>query len=329
MSDELVIISPEIAAGSGGVADYTLRLVEEWESRVRPRLVLPNEFKSNFRADKILLQYSAYGFDRLGYPGKFLRALIDWKKTARGLLVIMFHEIWAFWPFWNKNWLVQLQHRRHLGKLIALADAVFTSTPSQAEHLRKLVPQCHPQVMPVGSNVRRTVPDDAKRDAGRGIVFGLQSGRIRTLCKFSHLPSVITKVVTFGAQNTSTGDKEESELLQGLRLTSGYEMRGALAEGEVSELLGTAEFALSAQDELSLTKSGTFMACAAHGLNIISPAADSLGAEPVCWLTSPAELINGISPNELNSRAENLRAWQERTSSWPMIAERFAEALRL
>ncbi|MDQ6913626.1 MAG: hypothetical protein M3128_12215 [Verrucomicrobiota bacterium] len=334
MSDQIVIITPELTAGAGGVADYTLRLMEEWGDRITARVILPNETKNELSnvlpasGGKALLQYSAYGFDPRGYPKKLLRSLVDWKKTSRGLLVIMFHEIWAFWPLLNKNRFVQSRHRADLGKLLAVADAVFTSTPSQVEHLRKLDPRCNPQVMAVGSNIRRTATADAKREAGCAVVFGLQATRLRTLRQFGKLPDAIAKIITCGAQNTPAGDAKEEKILQRLGLTSGYEMRGALAEREISQLLGRATYALSAQDELSLMKSGTFMACAAHGLNIISPAADSLGAEPLCWLTSPEELGAGISPNELETRAKNLREWQARTSAWSMIAGRFAEALQ-
>jgi hypothetical protein len=334
MSDEVTIIVPELTPGAGGVADYTLRLVEEWGDRVAPRFILPNDIKTGLRArlpatgGKVLLQYSAYGFDRLGYPRRLLRDLVDWKKTGGGLLVIMFHEIWAFWPRLNKNRFVQWQHRGDIGRLIAQADSVFTSTPSQADHLRKLVPNCNLQVMPVGSNIRCTAPLDRARQPGLAVVFGLQAARIRTLRKFNRLPAAITKIVTVGAQNSAAGDREERALLERFRLTSGLEMRGAVPAPEVSELLALASFALSGQDELSLSKSGTFMACAAHGLNIISSMADSLGAEPLCWLTSPGELTDGVSRGELRSRAENLRAWQEHTASWPIIAERFAEALQ-
>src|SRR5450755_2366074 len=157
--NEITIIAPELAAGAGGVADYTLRLVEEWSGRVKPRFILPNDTKTNLRGKlpasggKILLQYSAYGFDRIGYPRSLLRTLTEWKKTTGGLLVIMFHEIWAFWPLLNKNRFVQRMHRADIGHLITQADAVFTSTPSQAEHLLKLAPQCNIQCMPVGSNI--------------------------------------------------------------------------------------------------------------------------------------------------------------------------------
>ena len=78
----------------------------------------------------------------------------------------MFHEIWAFWPLLNKNRFVQRLHRGEIARLIAQADSVFTSTPSQAEHLRKLVPNCNLQVMPVGSNIRARA---GNRDAEGGM----------------------------------------------------------------------------------------------------------------------------------------------------------------
>ena len=89
MNDEVTIIVPELTPGVGGVADYTLRLVEEWGDRVAPRFILPNDIKNGLRAKlpanggKVLLQYSAYGFDRVGYPRKLLRDLIEWKRIER------------------------------------------------------------------------------------------------------------------------------------------------------------------------------------------------------------------------------------------------------
>jgi hypothetical protein len=94
-------------------------------------------------------------------------------------------------------------------------------------------------------------------------------------------------------------------------------------------LLSRSAFALSAQDELSVTKSGTFVAYAAHGVNIISPHAGVSAAPPLCWATHPRELLEGVTVAELATRAEKLRDWHERTCSWPRIAEEFARALQL
>ena len=80
---------------------------------------------------------------------------------------------------------------------------------------------------------------------------------------------------------------------------------------------------------MSYSKSGTFMAYAAHGLNIVAVCADRSKEEPLCLLIDPRELLQGLSETELKLRAERLRAWQKRTSSWQIIAAKFADALQL
>ena len=172
MSDEVIVICPELAPGTGGLADYTVRVVEQWPYAAAVRFILPEgapAARENVKiverdakallqelptsGGKVLVQYSAYGFDRFGYPRWLLRALLDWKKRGGGVLVLMLHEIWTFWPVLNKNYLVQQLHRRDLGALLEACDAVFTSTASQAEHLHKLAPNRRAEVLPVGSNI--------------------------------------------------------------------------------------------------------------------------------------------------------------------------------
>lgn len=356
MKDEVVIICPEIAPGSGGLADYTLRVVEQWNGKFPLRFivpaaeekspaVLPSEFnvdvtersraalreKLPARGGKVLLQYSAYGFDHFGYPRWLLQTLADWKSSSGGLLAVMLHEIWTFWPVLNRNYLIQQLHRRDLRVLIGCADAVLTSTDNQAGHLRELEPATVVHVLPVGSNVRPR--GGANREPGLAVLFGLQGVRLRALqameaeLKALASASLLTKVVTIGGANTADGNQEEQRILSTLPLSEGAEQEGTLAEMEISSWLARASFGISAQDELSLTKSGTFMAYAAHGLNILSPCADTAKSEPLPWLTRPAELLRGLSPDVLTGRAGKLRAWQERTSSWPVIADRFAAAL--
>lgn len=353
MKDELIIICPELAPGAGGLADYTLRVVEHWPTGMRLRFILPEsapaaaernvqfvqrsakELLSALPATggKVLVQYSAYGFDPFGHPRWLLRALIEWKRRSGGVLVLMLHEIWTFWPVLNKNYVVQQLHRRDLRTLLGLSDAVFTSTASQADHLHKLSPDPRAEVLPVGSNIR--VPEGAtsERAAGVAVLFGLQATRIRTLEKMGgELRQLagdcrLVKIITAGSG--VVGDDKERELLLELQLRDGFEQRGALAEADISQLLLQAEFGVSAQDKLSLTKSGTFMAFAAHGLNIISPYGAPSADEPLCWVTAPAELLGGVAPAVLQERSRLLQSWQKRTASWPHIAKQFARALRL
>jgi hypothetical protein len=353
---ETVIICPELA--TGGVGDYTRRLLENLPRNVALRLVVPRigtrpvssfeqypveetdgsvrDLRDRLPAHgKVLLQYSAYGFDRHGYPRKLIKALLHWKKESPGILAIMFHEIWGFWPIWNKNRAMQQLHRRDLRRLLQVADAVFTSTASQAAHLNALSPRCPVQVLPVGSNIRRSPQTEEKRETGLAVLFGLQPSRLRTLGKMHRglkalgAAGKLRKIVTAGGGRSRSGDDDEAALLTGLDLTEGYDQHGPLPEEKISELLLRSEFGISAQDDLSITKSGTFMAYASHGLNIVSDYGGASKPEPLSWLTSPDELLQGVSREELESRRESLRHWQDRTAAWPEIANRVAQALAL
>lgn len=354
--DEIVIVSPELS--SGGIGDYTRRLLdhlppfpglrvivlknkntpaalmrckaEEIDARVDGlRERLPG------RGGKVFVQYSGYGFHRFGYPRWLIKALLDWKKESHGFLAIMFHEIWTFWPIWDKNYLIQQLHRRGIGKLLRVADRILTSTSSQAEALTALWPGREIKVLPVGSNIHRTGDRDGERQAGVAVLFGLQFSRIRALRRMeAELKALadakrIRKIVAIGAGGSRQGDREELARLIALGLDEGFEQRGLLSESVISELLRTAAFAIWAQGALSVTKSGTFMACAAHGLNIISCHADAAKPEPLSLLISSSELMKGITTAELQSRAARLREWQERTSAWPQIASEVVRALRM
>jgi hypothetical protein len=354
VTGETVIVSPELEAG--GVGDYTRRLLENLPRIAGLRLIVPKigtrpvspfeqypveETDGTIRdlcdrlpaRGKVLVQYSAYGFNRHGYPRWLIKALREWKKESQRTLAIMFHEIWGFWPVWNKNYIVQQLHRRDLRRLLQVADAVFTSTSSQAAHLTALSPRCSIQVLPVGSNIRRDQATEGERETGLAVLFGLQRSRLRALRKMhpelKALGAVgkIGKIVTAGAGRSREGDDEEVALLTELELSDGFDQRGPLPEEKISELLLACEFAISAQDDLSITKSGTFMAYAAHGLNIVSCYADASKPEPLSLLISPEELMKGVTRTEWQLRAEKLRQWQDRTAAWPQIARQMAQAL--
>lgn len=356
MTGETIIICPELAAGIG---DYTRRLLENLPRIANLRLIVPKTGNrptrlfedypveetdgtaSDIRArlpardGKVLVQYSAYGFDRFGYPRSLIKALLDWKKESRGTLLIMFHEIWAFWPIWNKNYLWQQLHRRDLRRLVRVADAVFTSTSDQAERLKALSPRSVVEVLPVGSNIRRIEGAEDEREPGLAVLFGLQRSRLRALrrmhpeLKSLAVAGKIRRIVTAGAGGSRAGDEEETALLASLELTDAFDLSGPLPEEKISALLLECQFAISAQDDLSITKSGTFMAAAAHGSNILSCYADASKPEPLSLLISPAELSRDIPAVEMQSRGERLRQWQERTSAWPLIARQVARVLEV
>lgn len=354
MSDELIIVTPELSPETGGVGDYTLRILEGWPDTKRVKVLTAKSAQtaSRFRvenlgwdedailrqlgdAGRVLVQYSAYGFDPRGYPARLVRALCRWKSTTEGRLVLMFHEIWTFWPMLHQNFFVQRLHRRAIRRLLECADTVFTSTQSQADHLAELSSRRPVHVLPVGSNIRRTDDVDLVRIPRSALVFGRQETRLRALRKMR--PSltslaqagIIDKIASVGANDEARGKEEEQALLGELELEGGFAQHGRRAEAEVSSLLGTFSFGILGQDELSLSKSGTFMAYAAHELNVLADFADVSRPEPVCWLVAPSELLSGISESELKKRAKALHGWQSRVASWNLISRSFREALEM
>lgn len=356
MNSDVVMICPGLAPGSGGLADYSLRVSQKMSASANLRFVLPagdanaEEIPQSqpvaiiernsasllaalpSRGGAVLLQYSAYGYDRVGYPRWLLRGLREWKGRSQGRLVVMFHEIWTFWPVLNKNYFVQRLHRGEIRRLLEDVDHAFTSTASQAEHLRRLSSRAI-EVLPVGSNVRPDPEPGDERSAGVAVLFGLAGTRRRALLEMRTelealaRSNLIRKIITVGGGTSPNESNAENDLLCGLPLADGFEQRGSIGEEAISHLLHTGCFGISGQDELSLTKSGSFMAYAAHGMNVIARCGGAARSEPACWLTTPEELLSGVTPDELQMRANKLRDWQNRTASWPQIAAQFGRAL--
>src|SRR5437762_14123436 len=102
---ELLIITPEFSDG-GGVGDYTLHLLENWPRLENLTLLVAKDLGQGGRRNyqvkrlgsdrgailkqlppgggKILLQYSAYGFDGLGYSRDLIRGLLEWNEPGGG-----------------------------------------------------------------------------------------------------------------------------------------------------------------------------------------------------------------------------------------------------
>src|SRR5260221_14426423 len=74
MSNKVIIITPELPPAVGGVADYTQRLVEAWPAKGHLQVLVPKNAIEELLpgAGRLLVQYSAYGFDHHGYPGKLI-----------------------------------------------------------------------------------------------------------------------------------------------------------------------------------------------------------------------------------------------------------------
>lgn len=344
------IITPEIEPESGGVADYTIRVVEEWGQQVR---VLSSRMVTSFpslmtveplpttdseisslleRSDRVLLQYSGYGFSQTGFPRALLTALRHWKEKQGRRLVLVLHEIWSAHPFWRPAHWRQRRHRRALGSLIRAADSVVTTTEDQARLLRQASGREDIEVLPVTSSIRRC-PEPAKREEGLAVIFGRLPSRIETLRVLQReirtlaQAAILQRIVTLGSGAEETALARERELLNSCALTGGFLQLGRVPADEASRVLSTATYALFAQPILSLTKSCTFMAYAQHSLRVIVRPDVMQQSAPSSFLIAPSELLEGLPAAQQEQRAGDLRRWQERTSSWSRIAQRLQTGL--
>jgi hypothetical protein len=101
---------------------------------------------------------------------------------------------------------------------------------------------------------------------------------------------------------------------------------GMLPAPAVSQLLQTARFALMDVTSETWSKSGAFMACAAHGCAAVVTATSS-NPVPLSYTIAPNEL-DTISPAEVEARASALASWYEANADWPVIATRMAALLQ-
>ena len=247
----------------------------------------------------VLVQYSAYGFDRFGYPRWLLNALLEWKKQARGKLVIMFHEIWTFWPLLNKNRLLQEFHRRKLLVLSSVADAAL-AIPEARLPISQLSFSQYSGVLPVGSNIAVIETANPVRQDGLAVLFGLEK------CQSSHVThdarTFLKRLAAAGKDigdhyrwrwEASLGGSDEKMLPECLAPRNGFQQRGHPPEEEVSTLLAKASFALSVQDELSLCKSWHLHGHAVHGLNTFLPMR-TIRSEPHHLLADLARQLRAV-----------------------------------
>ena len=149
----IVIVAPQLPPATCGVGDYTFNLVSAWSDisefhylvargAAQSKAQYPNLSIDKFECNQesfltklaahepchLLIQYSAYGFHRFGCPVWLADALTHWRRQNNGRLAIMFHELWTLSPWWSKQFVIQRVHQWSIGRLVGLADHIFTTT---------------------------------------------------------------------------------------------------------------------------------------------------------------------------------------------------------
>ncbi len=357
---QLVMVSTPLPPYSCGMGSHTAMLRQFWPTQVQVQHLVtegatatkaawgvegvyqftPKSFLQeleNLPQADLWIQYTGRAYHAWGCPLWLPSALETWRQRhPRQILGIMFHELWGEVPWWRKQYLPEILHRRVVQQLMTLADVVYTNSQHHAQRLEALVADKAVHWTRVGSNILPTQavqPNFSQRLKTDFLLFGVNPTRVSALSVLGdvirelHQAGILQHLQVVGPVDARWG-AEEQVLLRELLPMAAVTCHGALAPEAISEILSKVGFALFAQPPESIEKSGSFMAFASHGCPVISPHAHALATAPLAHLIHPAELRNAQWENltlELNKRTQKLLAWQEEQAGWETIVTQMTE----
>jgi hypothetical protein len=206
------------------------------------------------------------------------------------------------------------------------ATTTITNSPHHATVLNRWTLRSAVQWMPVPSNIPAPAEPAGQTRDGEFVIFGLPYTRLQTLREFAdairswHQSGRLTRLHLIGPRDFKFSPQSDALLAQMLPRDAVVE-HGELEPAEVSHRLLEAEFCLSSSNELTWSKSGTFMAYAAHGCRVIAP--QSFTSKPLQFTTAPNE-VAGISTEAAKAKGGELRRWYMQNAEWALIASRVA-----
>jgi hypothetical protein len=278
-------------------------------------------------AADVLLHYAGRGYQRFGCPIWLPGVLGRWKETfPNGRLTVFFHEVPGEVRRLSHHFVLAKISRRITRRLADVADVLATNTDGHAAILRSLLGGARVvHCLPVGSNIEPTRASSQTRAETEFVAFGLPFGRRQTLQAFGteiaqwHDRGLLTKLHLIGPEDAKL-DLAQPNTLE--RLPPAAIVRhGALPEGEVSRLLASVRFALTNATGRTWSKSGTFMACAAHGCAVVVTQREA--DAPLCYAIAKDE-VGRIPAGEMESRSAALTAWYYENAAWAVTARRLA-----
>ena len=345
---------------SDGVWDYCSRLA----SALRPRDIDMETYAVNWnkrgwlatlatlrrslataRKDWVLLQYTAMGWSRRGFPFGAVAAAIAAKRSGARVGVV-FHEsrgflargVWARFRF--------VCQQRVIRWLYSLSDAsIFTVPTASILWLRSDDPKAF--FIPIGSNIPENTALRQRASSIRGpskVAVFCVTNRDRTVWEVEEIATAIRHVVKAGPHIQLTvfgrGAIEAHNLLENALAGSGTEISiiGVLPKEEVNRILSDADVLLYVRDVLN-PRRGSPLAALACGLPIVAygDATKSFPLSEAGAVLAPpgdrsalAQALERVLTDEFfwNSlHLRNLSAYKK-YFAWDEIARRFAVVLR-
>jgi hypothetical protein len=355
MSDRpLVVITTRLPPATCGIGAYSALLREHWPDRAgaveflvvedvanatsTPRSDRVSEFSGEaaklwhqldrIGAADVVLHYAGRAYQRFGCPVWLPGVLAKWKqKFAGSRLMIVVHELPGELPMTSRHfWLGQLD-AWIVRRLSRIGDVLATNTQHHAETLRRISGRSDVHLLPVGSNIVVATEPARSRAATEFVLFGLPFGRLQTLQRLDsdirrwQSNGRLTKLHIIGPDGDEFS-READALISSWSASLEVVRHGALPSPDVSAILGNAGFALTNVTAATWSKSGAFMACAAHRCAVVVAAAPS-SEVPFCFSIAKDELET-IDAAEVDRRTAALAQWYHENADWPVIATRLA-----
>jgi hypothetical protein len=275
----------------------------------------------------VLLHYAGRGYQRFGCPVGLPAALRRWKtKSPDSRLVIFFHELPASLPVTNRHYWLNLCSRRVATKLVRLADVLVTNSSDHVRALGKMSNEKKIHCLPVSSNIPPEQHFQTARIRTEFVIFGLPYGRWQTLELFASeiktwlQNGLLTRLHLIGVRD-SKFDTRANTVIASLGLTGKVISHGELSAERISELLSTAQFALSPADAATWSKSSSLMAFLAHRCAVVAKGERNF--EPLSWSVAPQE-VGTITDAEIQARTNAAKQWYDFNADWSVLARQVA-----
>lgn len=351
-SQPFVILTTRLPPAVCGIGTYSELLRKHWPDQSFPveYLVVDDALGADSSRDRVtsfhgdgselarelgrigpadlLLHYAGRAYQRFGCPVWMPGVLEAWKRAnPASRLTIFVHELPGslrvtsphFWLGQINSWIVR--------RLASIADVLVTNTENHADLLRKLCSGKVIEVVPISSNLDVELEDAPPRVETEFVLFGLSFGRLQALQR--HDQSIrqwqatgrLTRLHLVGP-DADEFSRHADALIRGWPDPGVAVRHGHLPLPEVARRLQGAAFALTNASAETWSKSGTFMACAAHGCAIVISGARP--AAPPLAYTVGADEVSLISEAERERRAARLRDWYQENADWPVTASRLA-----
>jgi hypothetical protein len=304
--------------------------VDRWKT------LLPKATKS-VKPSVVMLIYTPTSYAITGLPYQMIKELRAFKAANKeNKLFVFIHETWSGDPKLKyhhalRNNLV----RWSTTQIDKIADGISVCTEEQKERIEKVLTN-QIGLAPIGANI---LPADkkaglhSKRIAGEWLLFGLAHTRVWTLeahleaLKVLYAKGILKKIISLGPIDNDYAAKEAQLVTEHLG-PDVLVQRGAVKPEEVSATMLTVEAALLGQNPVSLKKSSTFMAMAAHNVPIICTVPETMKEPPAAGFFSSAEII--ADPSILTSekgagKKSQLYDWFWQTRSWEAIGLSISE----